>query len=89
MRRVGRLSILLALAVIPAGCGAAKRPYAADPLFRHGNAVWGDADRARGRDFQPHAEPDPPRAPHIPLPRTPEWEWAVEPTAPPVTAQAE
>jgi hypothetical protein len=89
MRRVGRLAIVLAIALVPAaGCGAGKRPYATDPLFRYGNAVWGNADRARGNDFRPPGEPDPPRAPHAPQPRTPEWDLAAEP-APPARAQAE
>jgi len=62
MGRVSRFSLLLA-GVLASGCGAAKRPYANDPLFRNGNAVWGDHGRAQTQYFAPIPEPEPPQAP--------------------------
>jgi hypothetical protein len=68
MRRVRRSAILLTLAVFAVGCGTTKRPYAADPLFRYGTAVWGDFGRARAGAPHPNAEPLPPQAPPHALP---------------------
>lgn len=74
MRRVLRWAVLLVAAMLPAGCGWAKRPFDHDPLLRNGSAVAGDHGRARIRDPRPPAEPAEPRPPMpVELP-TLEWE---------------
>ena len=80
MRRVGRWAMLLAV-MLPAGCGASKRPYAHDPLLRDGCGVWGDHGRARTQDYRPTPEP---QAPHAPKPTDlPTLEWEVTTHFPP------
>lgn len=75
MRRAGRLTLFLAI-MLAAGCAAAKRPYAHDPLLRNGRGVWGNGARGRVHDVQPQPEPDAPRPPApVELP-TLEWEGA-------------
>jgi hypothetical protein len=65
---------MLFAATFATGCGASKRPYAHDPLLRHGRGVWGDPVRGRSVDRGPVPEPEAPRAPApVELP-TLEWE---------------
>ena len=76
MARAGKSAFLFALAaaLLGGGCGSVKRPYAHDPLFRNGDAVWGDHGRTRGRDAAHAAEPAPPEAPNPTQLPTLEWE---------------
>jgi len=74
MRRVGRLTLFLAIAL--AGCASTKRPYSHDPLLRAGRGVWGEPTRGRAHEWKPQPEPDAPRPPApVELP-TLEWEGA-------------
>lgn len=76
MCRVAARMALLGLAVVLAGCGWARPPYAHDPLFRNRDAVAGDPARARNPADLPGAEPTPPRAPAPTRLPTLEWEQA-------------
>ncbi len=82
MGRVGKGAILLVFAALAIGCGAVKRPYAHDPLFRNRDGVWGDADRSRSLASVMFAEPAPPHAPNPASLPTLEWEREVRAGAP-------
>lgn len=62
MRRLGRRLALVALAV-GLGGGCATKPFAHDPLLRHGRAAWGDREKARRTLPPPLTEPAPPADP--------------------------
>jgi hypothetical protein len=62
MRRF-RMWALLFAALFAAGCSTPRRPYARDPLLRHGRGVWGDPARQAVAESPPILEPDAPRAP--------------------------
>ena len=54
---------LLFAAMLAAGCSTPRKPYARDPLLRHGRGVWGDPARQAVAESPPVVEPDAPRAP--------------------------
>jgi hypothetical protein len=67
-----RMWMLLLAALLGVGCSAFRRPYANDPLLRHGRGVWGDPAGHPVAVSPPIVEPD---APPAPTPQASIGEW--------------